>query len=76
MFTVENNHELRQFSSDLGRPTMTLLSAALFPETTSQRTPAPATRRSFGSARSFYVTCIQPALHLSFRKRDLTDETI
>jgi len=76
MFTAENNQELRQFSSELGRPTMTLLSAVLFIDSGAPRASAPAARREFGSVRSFFVTCIQPALHLSFRKRAMTDETL
>jgi hypothetical protein len=32
MVKAENNHEMRQLSSDIGRPDMTILGAALFPE--------------------------------------------
>lgn len=57
---------------------MTLLTAALFPDVHDHHpVAAAAARPRFGSVRAFYIACVQPALHLSsFRRQDLTDETV
>lgn len=76
MVKAENNHELRQFSSDFGRPTMAILKAALFPDAGHHHLADPADRPQFGGVRTFSNACLEPMLHLSFRKRDLSDETL
>jgi hypothetical protein len=70
MVKAENNHDLRQFSSDIGRPSMTILSAALVPEevdpSATKLVPPPRTIMA-----SIYATLIRPLRHLVFGRKGL-----
>lgn len=68
MDEAENIRNMRHFSSESGRATMTILEAALFLDAEKNEIAAPANRPQRRRRSVFHAACIQPLLALAFHK--------
>lgn len=68
MDEAENIRNMRHFSSESGRSTMTILEAALFLDAEKNETAAPSNRPQRRRRSVFHAACIQPLLALAFHK--------
>ena len=68
MDEAENIRNMRHFSSESGRTTMTILQAALFPDAEKNEIAAASNRSQCRQRPVFYTASIQPLLTFAFRK--------